>query len=104
MRPAILDHMTQRVVELVGVPTNSSGTEDGVARAPAVLRARGLAAALGSQPGFADAGDLVLQSPQRRRGPSGLLAAGVLITMIGRVEAAVRGGPLERPVSAADRR
>ena len=77
-------------VELIGVPTNSSGTVDGVARAPEVLRRRGLARALASQPEFTDAGDLVLMSPQRRRGPSGLLAEDALITMIGQVRAAVR--------------
>jgi hypothetical protein len=41
-----------RGVTLIGVPVNSSGTADGVARAPGVLRERGLAAALGTRPGF----------------------------------------------------
>jgi arginase len=77
-------------VELIGVPTNSSGTVDGVARAPAVLRERGLAAALQSQRGFADAGDLPLLVPQQWRGRSGLLAEDALISMIGQVGAAVR--------------
>jgi arginase len=85
----MLDRMMRRSVELVGVPTNSSGTMDGVARAPAVLRAHGLAAALAGEPGFTDAGDLPLESPQRRRGPSGLLAEDALITMVERVGAAV---------------
>src|SRR5271169_5704869 len=82
--------MTQRAVELIGVPTNSSGTLDGVARAPAVLRERGLVAALMSQPGFTDSGDLPLESPRRDRSRSGLLAEETLITMIGQVNAAVR--------------
>ncbi len=82
--------MMQRCVRLIGVPTNSSGTVDGVALAPAVLRERGLVTALMGQPGFADAGDLQLERPQRRRGPSGLLAEDALITLIGRVGAAVR--------------
>ncbi len=77
-------------MELIGVPTNSSGTVDGVARAPAVLRERGLAAALSSQPGFADAGDLLLESAQPMRSRSGLLAEDALISMIGQVGAAVR--------------
>ena len=47
-----------RDVVLIGVPTNSSGMADGVARAPAVLRERGLAAALVTPAGFTDAGDL----------------------------------------------
>jgi arginase len=82
--------MMQRPVELICVPTNSSGTVDGVARAPAVLRERGLLAALMSQPGFADSGDLLLESPRPQRGQSGLLAEDALITMIGQVNAAVR--------------
>ena len=82
--------MVPREVELVGVPTNSSGTVDGVARAPTVLREHGLSAALASRPGFTDAGDLALPAPQSWRGPSGLLAEGALITMIGRVCGAVR--------------
>lgn len=85
-----VNRMVPREVELIGVPTNSSGTVDGVARAPAVLRQRGLSAALASRPGFTDAGDLALPAPQSRRGPSGLLAEDALITMIGRVAGAVR--------------
>ena len=85
-----------RDVVLIGVPTNSSGTADGVARAPGVLRRRGLAAALARSPGFTDAGDLELPAPQPRRGPSGLLAEDALIAMIGQVRevvaAARRGG------------
>ncbi len=83
-------------VELIGVPTNSSGTADGVARAPAVLRERGLAAALASRPGFADAGDLRLPAPQPRRGPSGLLAEDALIAMIEGVREAVRAARARR--------
>lgn len=85
-----------RDVVLIGVPTNSSGTADGVARAPAVLRQRGLTAALAGRPGFSDEGDLALPAPVPDRGPSGLLAEDALITMIGQVRAAVtaarRGG------------
>jgi len=81
--------MITRDVVLIGVPTNSSGTADGVARAPGVLRGRGLAAALAGRPGFTDAGDLALASPQPRRGPSGLLAEDALIVMIGQVREAV---------------
>ena len=77
-----------RDVVLIGVPTNSSGTADGVARAPGVLRRRGLAAALARSPGFTDAGDLELPAPQPRRGPSGLLAEDALIAMIGQVREA----------------
>src|ERR1700735_1782263 len=82
--------MMRRGVELIGVPPNSSGTPDGVARAAAVLRERGLAAALMSRPGCRDAGDLPLGAGRQQRGPSGLLAEDALITMIVRVGAAVR--------------
>jgi len=81
--------MIPRDVVLIGVPTNSSGTADGVARAPGVLRQRGLAAALAGRPGFTDAGDLALAAPLPGRGPSGLLAEDALIVMIGRVREAV---------------
>jgi arginase len=74
---------------LIGVPTNSSGIADGVARAPAVLRQRGLAAALADRPGFTDVGDLVLPVPQPIRGSSGLLAEDALVTMIEQVRQAV---------------
>jgi arginase len=88
--------MMPRDVVLIGVPTNSSGTADGVARAPGVLRQRGLAASLARSPGFTDAGDLELPAPQPRRGPSGLLAEDALIAMTGQVREAVatarRGG------------
>jgi hypothetical protein len=52
-----VNRMVPREVELIGVPTNSSGTVDGVARASAVLREQGLSAALAGRPGFTDAGD-----------------------------------------------
>jgi arginase len=82
--------MMPRDVVLIGVPTNSSGTADGVARAPGVLRQHGLAAALAARPGFTDAGDLSLGASRPQRGPSGLLAEDTLITMIGQVRRAVR--------------
>ena len=87
--------MIPRDVVLIGVPTNSSGTADGVARAPGVLRERGLAAALAGRPGLTDAGDLALAAPRPRRGPSGLLAEDALIVMIGQVREAV-GAARER--------
>ena len=82
--------MIPRDVVLIGVPTNSSGTAEGVARAPGVLRQRSLTAALAGRPGFTDAGDLALAAPRARRGPSGLLAEDALIVMIGQVRDAVR--------------
>jgi arginase len=87
--------MTLAGLTLIGVPANSSGTVDGVARGPAVLRQRGLAAALARYPGFTDAGDLVLPVPVPVRGPSGLLAEDALVAMTGQVA---------RTVGAARRR
>jgi len=81
--------MTLAGLALIGVPANSSGTVDGVARAPAVLRQRGLATELARRPGFSDAGDLVLPVPVPARGQSGLLAEDALVAMIGRVAEAV---------------
>jgi arginase len=82
-------------VALIGVPTNSSGTRDGVARAPGALRQSGLLAALADtglagQARVRDAGDLPLAAPRRERGPSGLLAEDALVDMIGQVRTAVR--------------
>jgi hypothetical protein len=57
--------MTPAGLALIGVPANSSGTVDGVARGPAVVRQRGLATALARYPGFTDAGDLALPVPSR---------------------------------------
>jgi len=85
-----VNEMTPAGLALIGVPANSSGTVDGVARSPAVLRQRGLAAALARHRGFTDAGDLVLPAPVPVRGPSGLLAEDALVTMIGQVAEAVR--------------
>jgi arginase len=81
--------VTPAGLALIGVPANSSGTVDGVARAPAVLRQRGLAMALARHRGFTDAGDLVLPAPVPVRGPSGLLAEEALVAMIGEVAQAV---------------
>src|SRR5215470_4573505 len=81
--------MTPAGLALIGVPANSSGTVDGVARAPAVLRQRGLATALARHPGFTDAGDLALPVPVPVRGPSGLLAEDALVAMIRQVALAV---------------
>jgi arginase family enzyme len=81
--------MTPAGLVLIGVPANSSGTVDGVARAPAALRQRGLATGLARHPGFTDAGDLALPVPVPVRGPSGLLAEDALVAMIGQVAQAV---------------
>ena len=89
-RPGRVIEVMPAELALIGVPTNSNGTVDGVARAPAVLRQRGLAAALAHRPRFTDAGDLLLPAPQPVRSASGLLAEDALVTMIERVREAVR--------------
>ena len=76
--------------EVIGVPTNSSGTADGVALAPRVLRERGLAAALAGWLDVTDSGDLLLPPPMEHRGPSGLRNEDGLIALIQQVGAAVR--------------
>ncbi len=81
--------MTPAGLALIGVPANSSGTVDGVARASAVLRQRGLATALGRHPGFTDAGDLALPVPVPARAASGLLAEDALVAMIEQVAQAI---------------
>jgi arginase family enzyme len=54
----------QAGVEVIGVPTNSSGTTNGVALAPLVLRERGLVAALAGKVDLIDSGDLSLPPPR----------------------------------------
>jgi arginase len=57
-------------IGLLGVPTNSAGTADGVARAPAALREAGLVEALGRSSSVVDFGDVVLPGPAPVRDPS----------------------------------
>lgn len=54
-------------IGLLGVPTNSSGTTDGVARAPQALRDAGLVDALQRVSSTADYGDLPLPAPSSER-------------------------------------
>jgi arginase len=57
-------------IGVLGVPTNSAGTTDGVARAPAALRAAGLVEALGRSADVVDHGDVALPAPVAGRDPS----------------------------------
>jgi arginase len=76
-------------LELIGVPSNSAGTLDGVARAPAALRRAGLPEALARHADLVDAGDLELPPPSTRRDPaSGLIAEDALVAMVAAVRAA----------------
>jgi arginase len=56
-------------VGLIGIPANSAGTRDGVARAPSALRAAGLTEALGRHTDVRDYGDVELPAPSLERDP-----------------------------------
>lgn len=73
-------------VGLLGVPANSSGTLDGVARAPDVLREAGLVEALTRSVDAHDYGDVSLPVPSVQRDPTThLIDSGGLEGMITRV-------------------
>ena len=77
-------------IGLLGVPANSAGTLDGVARAPAVLRDAGLVEALARSVDVHDYGDLRLPVPSVQRDPSThLIDPGGLAAMITCVRDAV---------------
>lgn len=69
--------------ELVGVPYTSMKDPGGIARAIAVLRERGLADRLGRL-GVNDGGDLALEQPDGKRGPSGVLNEAALTALVSR--------------------
>lgn len=58
-----------RAIGLLGVPTNSAGTIDGVARGPLVLREEGLVAVLRRHAEVHDYGDVTLPEPSPVRDP-----------------------------------
>lgn len=77
-------------ITLIGVPFNSSGTRGGVADAPRVLRAEGLADRLCAVSELRDRGDLKLTVPAPARDPvSKIIAPQCAAAMIGAVEKAV---------------
>ena len=73
-------------MRVIGAPFNSSGLDNGVARAPAALRAAGLVAAVGG----VDAGDVAVGTltPERDAG-SGLLSVEALATTTASVASVV---------------
>jgi arginase len=73
-----------RHIEILGVPYNSSGLTNGVARAPAALRRAGLVDALrGAGIAVADAGDVVLGPTSPDRDPSSqVISPGILGDMV----------------------
>jgi arginase len=79
-------------IALLGVPTNSSGTTDGVARAPRALRDAGLATRLQRAGSFVDYGDVRVDEPSPARGPDGIVDAANLAATLARVRAQVADG------------
>jgi arginase len=57
-------------IGVLGVPTNSAGTTDGVALAPTALREAGLVDALGRVSPVVDYGDVTLPAPSPERDPA----------------------------------
>ena len=76
-------------VALLGVPTNSSGTTDGVARAPLALRGAGLVERLRLDSPVIDLGDVQVDEPSPVRGPDGIIDAANLAATLARVRAAI---------------
>jgi arginase len=77
-------------VAIIGVPTNSSGRTDGVARAPAALRRAGLTDGIAIRGAAAtDAGDVAVDSPSGLRGVDGVIDGAVLATTLARTRSAV---------------
>jgi arginase len=76
-----------RPVGLIGVPSNSSGRRDGVARAPAALRDAGIVDVLGD---VRDYGDVILPDPTPERDPkTHLIDPRGLVAVVTRVRDAV---------------
>ena len=78
-------------IALLGVPTNSSGTTDGVARAPRALRDAGLVPRLRRAGPLVDVGDVPVDAPSSARGPDGIIDAANLAATLARVRAQTAG-------------
>ncbi len=75
---------------IIGVPTNSSGTTEGVARAPQALRRAGLIDRLQRVSDVKDYGDVAVLAPTPERSPaSGIIAEESLLSMTQGVQQAV---------------
>jgi arginase len=75
---------------VIGVPTNSSWTLDGVARGPAALRQAGLVERLRQHGDVDDYGDVVFSAPTTQRSASsGIIAEQALSSMVSGVRGAV---------------
>jgi len=75
-------------IALLGVPTNASGMDDGVAGAPRALRDAHLVARLRSVAAIDDLGDVLVAAPTPVRGPDGIIDAPNLAATLARIRAA----------------
>lgn len=83
-------NVTTLCLGVIGVPTNSSGRTDGVARAPQALRRAGLIDALQRVYNVRDYGDVAMVAPTPERSwISGIIAEESLISMTQGVQQAV---------------
>jgi arginase len=76
-------------IRLIGVPTNSVGKKDGVARAPQALRRAGLVDALAKHCDVYDAGDVEFLEPEPKR-QNGILAYDSFVSMVYSVRNSVK--------------
>jgi arginase len=76
-------------IRLIGVPTNSAGKKDGVARAPQALRRAGLIEALGRHCDVYDVGDVEFLEPESKR-QNGILSYDSLVSMVYSVRNSVK--------------
>jgi len=74
-------------IALLGVPSNSAGSTDGVARAPRVLREAGLVSRIRRAGSVVDLGDAQVDAPSPARGPDGIIDAANLAATLARVRA-----------------
>jgi arginase len=74
-------------IALLGVPTNSSGTTSGVARAPRALREAGLDRRLRQAGPLVDLGDVEVDDPSGTRGGDGIIDGANLAATLERVRA-----------------
>lgn len=76
-------------ISLIGVPTNSAGRNDGVARAPSALRKAGLIEALSRHWDVDDVGDVKFLEPEPTR-QKGIIAYDSFVSMVYAVKNRVR--------------
>lgn len=76
-------------IRLIGVPTNSAGKKNGVARAPQALRLAGLVDALAKHCDVYDAGDVEFLEPEPKR-KNGIIGYDSLVSMVYSVKNSVK--------------